>query len=94
MALNFSLLSPRHSRTMAESSRNAVVDNATKDSYFLMHIAPTGRKEQEDENRPLSLVGGGKGRERGREKGGREEAKETGARAEIKEKGGEREGKG
>lgn len=37
---------------------------------------------------------GGKGRERGREKGGREEAKETGARAEIKEKGGEREGKG
>lgn len=46
---------------MAESSRNAVVDNATKDSYFLMHIAPTGRKEQEDENRPLSR-GRGKGK--------------------------------
>lgn len=77
---------------MAESSRNAVVDNATKDSYFLMHIAPTGRKEQEDENRPLSWEV--EREERGREKGGREEAKETGARAEIKEKGGEREGKG
>ncbi|KYM79177.1 hypothetical protein ALC53_10341 [Atta colombica] len=36
---------------MAESSRNAVVDNATKDSYFLMHIASTRRKEREDKNR-------------------------------------------
>lgn len=32
---------------MAESSRNAVVDNAAKDSYFLMHIAPTRRKDRE-----------------------------------------------
>ena len=29
---------------MAESSRNAVADNAAKDSYFLMHIVPTRRK--------------------------------------------------
>jgi hypothetical protein len=47
MALNFSLLSPRHSRTMAESSGNAVVDNAAKDSYFPMHIAPMRRKDGE-----------------------------------------------
>lgn len=63
---------------MAESSRNAVVDNATKDSYFLMHIAPTRRKEREDKNRPR----GRKGEKR------EEEDKKTGARAEIKEKGG------
>jgi len=48
-ALNFSLLSPRHSRTMAESSENAVVDNAAKDSYFQMHIAPMRRKDGERE---------------------------------------------
>lgn len=67
---------------MAESSRNAVVDNATKDSYFLMHIAPTRRKEREDKNRPR----GRKGKKRDRER--EEEDKKTGARAEIKEKGG------
>jgi len=32
---------------MAESSGNAVVDNAAKDSYFLMHIAPMRRKDGE-----------------------------------------------
>lgn len=73
---------------MAESSRNAVVDNATKDSYFLMHIAPTRRKEREDD-RPRGMRRRKKEKERDRKKE-EEEDKETGARAEIKEKAEER----
>ncbi|KYN12987.1 hypothetical protein ALC57_14833 [Trachymyrmex cornetzi] len=65
---------------MAESSRNAVVDNATKDSYFLMHIAPARRKEREDENRP-------RGRRKAKRKRDREKEEEEDKETEARERG-------
>lgn len=77
---------------MAESSRNAVVDNATKDSYFLMHIAPTRRKEREDGNR----FRGKRGRERQilRKKGEQEKDKDNWRTSRDKGEGREKRGKG
>lgn len=79
---------------MAESSRNAVVDNAAKDSYFLMHIAREEERRNQQTGEKDCRIQGEEGKERAEERDTElEEDKESDARVEIKEEG-ERSGEG
>lgn len=73
-------LSPHHSRTMAESSRNAVLDNARR----RIHIFRCTSRQRDEKRAREDVDRRGKRKERERWTD-----KETGARTEIKAKSGE-----